>query len=214
MARKITHPALIPYIPIVDFLGALLGADSEVVLHDIADLNHSIVAIANANISGRKVGGPATDLVLRIMQNPEYQKMPWLCNYHTLSRQGRAQKSSTFFIRDEKNNIAGLLCINIDNELLIQARDLLQTLTETQPLMENLNLSERFVASSDELSLEVIKDHLPQSPERMTYQEKLAVVARLNDTGLFRLKGAVPKAAEALACAESTIYRYLSQLKP
>lgn len=46
------------------------GEDTEVLLHDVSDLDHSIVAILNGGISGRSVGGPAMDLVLSILETP------------------------------------------------------------------------------------------------------------------------------------------------
>ena len=56
------------FIPFVDFLADILGPSSEVVLNDLLDLNHSVVAIRNSHISHRQVGDPATDLALRTMK--------------------------------------------------------------------------------------------------------------------------------------------------
>lgn len=39
------------FIPFVDFLADILGPSSEVVLNDLLDLNHSVVAIRNSHIS-------------------------------------------------------------------------------------------------------------------------------------------------------------------
>ena len=56
------------YIPLVSFLGEVVGRNTEVVLHDLADIDASVVAIVNGEVSGRTVGSPATDLVLRELE--------------------------------------------------------------------------------------------------------------------------------------------------
>lgn len=48
-------------------LGAALGKDCEVVLHDLRYPDESVIAIANGDISSRKVGAPATDFILKLM---------------------------------------------------------------------------------------------------------------------------------------------------
>src|SRR4051794_26909708 len=54
---------------IVDGFGRALGRDVEIVLHDITRPSHSVVAIANGEITGRSIGssiisGPSDDLGL------------------------------------------------------------------------------------------------------------------------------------------------------
>lgn len=45
------------YKGLVPFLGEALGKDCEVVLHDFREPGHSVIAIANGNISGRTGDG-------------------------------------------------------------------------------------------------------------------------------------------------------------
>ena len=61
---EVLNKLLEKYVGFVDFLADFLGRDAEVVLHDVTDLENSVVAISNSHISGRASGGqPATDLV-------------------------------------------------------------------------------------------------------------------------------------------------------
>jgi len=120
-----------PYLPLMDFLAELLGPRTEVVLHDTSDLDRSIVALTNGHVSGRTVGGPATDLVLKVLQNHEHDDQDYLANYLAESRTGGAFRSSTFFIRDAGGEVVGMLCVNIDDEPLTRARDLLDAITAT-----------------------------------------------------------------------------------
>ncbi len=41
------NPLLKPFFPLVDFLADVFGEDVEVVLHDVLDINKSVVAIRN-----------------------------------------------------------------------------------------------------------------------------------------------------------------------
>ena len=63
------NPLLKPYLPLVDFLAVVLGKNTEIVLHDVLDIDKSIIAIGNNHISGRVVGSPATNLVLKILKD-------------------------------------------------------------------------------------------------------------------------------------------------
>lgn len=125
-----------PYLPLMDFFAELLGPRTEVVLHDTSDLSRSIVALTNGHVSGRSVGGPATDLVLKVLQNHEHDDRDYLANYLAESRTGGTFRSSTFFIRDAAGEVVGMLCLNIDDEPLARARDLLVAITATTGLVK------------------------------------------------------------------------------
>ena len=105
-----------PYVPLVDFLADYLGSNAEVLLHDLTNLEHSIVKIRNGHISGRKEGDPCTDFALRIVQKPPEDKQ-YSTNYKSCHKDGFPMKSGTFFIRNAGNRIIGMLCINIDSTL-------------------------------------------------------------------------------------------------
>jgi len=86
------------YVPLLDFLSAILGEDTEVVLQDLTKgFDHSLVYIRN-NLSNREVGAPATDFVLDIVQSKLYKQTNFLVNYRTKTESGRQLYSSSFFI--------------------------------------------------------------------------------------------------------------------
>ena len=72
------------YIPLVSFLGEVVGRNTEVVLHDLADIDASVVAIVNGEVSGRTVGSPATDLVLRELEEDSGEQVPYRVRYTCL----------------------------------------------------------------------------------------------------------------------------------
>src|SRR5579859_6106344 len=69
----------------------------EVVVHDFTDLEHSIVCL-EGNITGRSIGGAATDLLLEKASSGETSED--LHGYLTSLSGGRVMKSSTIFLRD------------------------------------------------------------------------------------------------------------------
>lgn len=101
------------FLPMVDFLEQILGKNSEIVLHDFSDPDHAIVDIRNGIVSGRKVGGPATDLALKIMHDPKYRDLPFITGYEGRGAGGKTLESATFFIRED-DEIVGMLCVNTD----------------------------------------------------------------------------------------------------
>lgn len=50
------NPLLKSYVPLMDMLGATFGQDCELILHDLADPEHSVVYVVNGSVTGRKVG--------------------------------------------------------------------------------------------------------------------------------------------------------------
>ena len=83
----------------------------EVVIHDFSDLERSIIHI-DGNISGRKVGGGATDLLLTQARSGDTVRDFY--NYQTSLPNGKKMKSCTMFLRDENGTAYGAFCINLD----------------------------------------------------------------------------------------------------
>ncbi|NRD24995.1 transcriptional regulator [Frigoribacterium sp. VKM Ac-2836] len=231
-AGRVLRAEFEPYLPLMDFFAELLGPRTEVVLHDTSDLSRSIVALTNGHVSGRSVGGPATDLVLKVLQNHEHDDRDYLANYLAESRTGGTFRSSTFFIRDAGGDVVGMLCLNIDDEPLTRARDLLAAITATTGLVKGATpgadseaipvsptvpmAAERLSMNVDELALDGVARIVAAQgvePHRMTPDEKIAAVREIERAGVFLLKGAVAQVAEALHVSEPTVYRYVRQVR-
>jgi len=209
-------PILKNFIPMVDFLASVLGDDTEVVLHDMTDINKSVIAIRNGHISGREVGAPATNLALRFLKDPQYQDQDFLSNYKSWSVDGKPLKSSTFLIRNEQHRIIGMLCINSSIERYLHLRNLLDSFVRFPEEDPGEKPVERFSQSAEELtfdSIDAVIDKEGISPSRMHKEEKLSVVRKLHNSGIFILKGAVSKTADRLMISEASVYRYLNQIK-
>jgi len=202
------------YIPLVDFLAEVLGNDAEVVLQDVADFHNSVVSIRNNHISGRKLGAPATNLVLQVMKG-NYAGRDYVANYRGLSAAGKVVKSSTYFIKDPKGTVVGMICVNMDMDKFLQFKNHLETLLHfPQEFPEKT--TERFSSSAEELAMDSMESVMEESgilPERMSQEEKIEVVRKLNKNGVFLVKGSIGRIAETLKVSEATVYRYLSKVK-
>lgn len=198
-----------PYLPIVGFLASVLGADTEVLLHDVRDVEHSIVAIANGTVSGRSVGGPATDLVLQILNDPELRNRSHITNYRSRSRSGVSFKSHTLILRNQAQLI-GMVCVNTDIRKWIQARELLSAFTQVDAIQDDRGQREQLDLTADELARTSIDHRFAEvgvEPALMSAEDRSRLIARLHDDGVFLLRGAIRDVAERLGVSEATIYR-------
>lgn len=210
------NSSLRKYLPLVDFLAEVFGNDVEVVLHDLTDVDRSVVAIRNGHISGRRVGAPATNVVLKIMKDGSENAIDYLTNYQGLSADGKALRSSTFFLHDDDRNLVGILCVNIDTSKFEQFRDYLNGIVEIRHSLNENERVERFSSTVEELafgSIDTIVNAAGVKPQRMSQDEKIEIVRKLNDDGVFLLKGAISRIATKLDVSEPTIYRYLNCVK-
>lgn len=212
---------LAQYTALVKFLGAALGPDYEIVLHDINGKDQSVAAIANGRISGRNVGAPLTDKALRFIADKTYQDQDFLCNYTGRSKDERALRASTMFIKDDGGRLIGMLCINFDPSRYQKAsQDILKLCgldgeifledNHLHPAGEVENFSDSISEVTDTVLKRYLKDGIP--PERLTQEEKMAIVKQLEERGIFLLKGAVNEVATRLHCSAASIYRYLGKI--
>ena len=218
------------YIKLTEFLGKALGPDYEVALHDLTRKDRSIIAIANNYISGREVGAPLTNMSLSILRDKSYERMDYHLHYYSINVNGKDLRSSTFFIKDS-GELIGLLCINFDDSryraisdhiLKLCHPDLFVTDVLAQPLPESeddisaRSSPEKFRNSADAVALDAINRELERmgvTPEQLTPEKRLQVIAALEAGGLFLLKGAVKSAAASLHCSPASVYRYITQIK-
>jgi len=203
------------YIPMVDFIAAIMGDNCEVVLHDITSPESSIIAIRNGYLSGRKVGGPLTDFVLKIIQNKSYKSQNFISNYKA-SAKHKFFRSSSFFIKNSQEEIIGVLCVNIDIEPFEKVKELMDKFTLISSSLEKNVSDEQLYDNVEELLSNMLQEAINTIgvvPQRMSPEEKIEVVKYLNNKGAFQLKGAVSNVARAIEVSEPTVYRYLNKLK-
>lgn len=214
------------YIPLVEFLGNALGEHCEVVLHDVTKPEQSIVAIANGHLSGRHIGGPLTDFTLGLLQQAKKKPVQYVTNYQGKGSTGHIFRSSSYFIKNEAGVIVGVLCLNYDIQPYLEARHMLdsemlkglqlgnqiiiQSEDAEEPVFENLyNTAEDTISSMISKRLQAY----PVEAKRLSVEERMQITKKLDDDGLFLLKGGISALALMLDVSEPTIYRYLSRIR-
>jgi len=95
------------YIPLVKTIAEMFGNKCEVSIHDFSHPKHSIVAIENGHITGRKIGDPITDLALSVWKKDGYENKSAdrIVNYKTKTKDGKILKSSKVFIRNNQKRL-------------------------------------------------------------------------------------------------------------
>ena len=104
-AREILNKKLQAYVTLVDFLAEFMGENTEVVLHDMTDWHHSVIAIRNGHISGRKVGDPITETNLRILRSEVHKKVPYMNNDPKKFKKNILLKEQFIILLFCKNNL-------------------------------------------------------------------------------------------------------------
>ncbi|MFA6850491.1 MAG: PAS domain-containing protein [Selenomonadaceae bacterium] len=213
------------FIPMVDFIADVIGPHCEVILHRVDSIEDSAVAIRNGYISGRQIGCPLTDLAVELIEKKVYQERSAVINYLSRTSSGEKLRSSTFFIKDEQGKLVGMLCVNVvnsaDNLLVKNLTEKLVNVLMSNKSTANVLVSEPVNEKIEESlspSIETVVDSAIEKVireydmpvERMSIDEKISIVQKLNSNGIFKIKGSVTKAASILQTSESTIYRYLS----
>ena len=212
------------FIPLAKFIARISGPRCEVLLHDLSDLEHSIIFLENGQITGRAVGGGITDFALRTVFSKKYTDKEFIANYCGQAFDGtRTLKSSTFYIRDQAGEIIGLLCTNVDITDVMKYKAILDGEVEISGgekqngiagagRLVNENFS-RTVGGLVDTTFEQTRVETGfVDPARMLVEEKKEFVLRLYEKNLFMIKGAVGEVAKRLRISEPTVYRYLREI--
>ena len=91
---------------------------------------HSIVAIENGHVTGRKVGDGASHVVLEQVRQADAQPSDHL-SYLTKTPDGKILKSSTMYIRGRNGKVVAILGINYDISSLLMVEDAVHELIDT-----------------------------------------------------------------------------------
>lgn len=213
------------FIPLVDFLETVIGHNTEIVLHDFSDLEHSVVDIRNGGISGREVGAPATDFVLKVLNGDAFSDRDHTEPYLSHSVAGKPLRSGSFFIR-ENGKLVGMLCVNVDTSLIDELGSLVAAITRTFPTDIDPQMRERVAATSpsiehfstsvDELVGRAVRDFTEtrgKAVDALSVDERMELVKSMEEDGVFLLKGAVSSVAQTLGISEPSVYRYLQKVR-
>ncbi len=188
----------------------MFAPNCEVVIHDFSNLEHSIIHL-EGGLSDRSIGGAATDLLLRRVRAGETGED--LYNYRNELPNNRLLKSSTIFLRNQDGEAYGALCINYDMSAFLRFQKVLGEFTS----VENENsVRERLSDDVHQTISGIISDTIEETGiggAVLTREEKVNLIARLEERGVFQVKNAAPIVADKFGFSRATIYNYLQEAR-
>ena len=196
-------------------LALQFGSGCEVVVHDLeaADPSHSIVAIENGHVTGRKLGDGPSHVVLEALHAGE-ERLEDRLAYLTKTADGKILKSSTVFIRDDHGRTVGIFAVNYDITILRAMGDTIAEVVGTGPSAPRE--PEPIVRSVADLLDDLIEQsvQLVGTPVAlMTKEEKVRAIRYLNDTGAFLITKSGPKVCKYFGISKYTLYNYLDEAR-
>lgn len=200
-------------VPVLDALiqglGKHFGESVEFVVHDYKkDFSKTIVAIANGNVTKREVGDSGTSIGLKIMQGQQEEEGKF--GYITQTKDGRFLKSSTIYIKDEKDKILGSVCVNCDITDAMVARNFLNSYVGASG---NDQVEATVYNNVDDLLISLINEsiHYVGTPVAMMNREqKIEGIKYLSDRGAFKIKNASTIVSKYYDVSRYTIYNYIN----
>ena len=192
-------------------VAAQFGEHCEVVVHEISERStcHSIIALENGAISGRKLGDGPSQVVLEQLGKDDACPDDHLC-YLSRTPEGKLLKSTSVYIPDENGRVAAIFGINFDISTLAMAEQALSELTSTMSrekdpparISHNVNdLLDDLIEQSDRL--------IGKPPAMMTKEDKVRAIRFLNDHGALLITKSCDKIANHFGISKYTLYSYL-----
>jgi predicted transcriptional regulator YheO len=196
---------------IVDALGQTLAPMCEVVLHDLSRPNNAIVKIEN-NLSGRSPGGPATELGLARIADPDFPDI--LANYENRFSDGRPAKSTSIGLKDSDGNFVAAICLNMEVSYFRSIASYFQKIAQTNPLEQGRN--DTIISINQPTLASEINSYAAscnKDPRSLTSDEKCELVGQLSQKGYLERRGAAEQIAQIIGSSRSSIYYYLDRDK-
>ncbi|KQV54152.1 transcriptional regulator [Duganella sp. Root336D2] len=191
---------------VADGLGRTLAPFTEVVLHDLLDPGHAVLAIHN-NLSGRAVGAPATELGLARIADPGFPQV--LANYPNTFPDGRPAKSTSVGIKDSEGQYIAALCMNVDLNLFRSLQAMLGQFSNVDPAAAVIeSLAPAAGADAIRAHIEQFAARLSTTPRALKADDRRALVRELGDAGLLEMRRSMEIIAAHLGVSRATVYNY------
>jgi predicted transcriptional regulator YheO len=203
--------------PVMRAIAAAGGPSCEVVLHNLdgtdIDLGHTIMAIENGHVTGREVGGPSTSLGLEVARDRRGDHDAF--GYRGFTSDGTELRCSSVYFHNEAGDIIAALCVNVDLSGLQQARGLLDALLQApapSPAAPHEIIGTDLVSVMDAMITQAIAE-AGTPVARMTRDDRIAVLERLDRQGVTRMRKSVEQIATRLGISRVTAYAYLDEAR-
>ena len=186
------------------------GENCEVVIHDLSkDPEHSIVFIENGHVTGRSAGEGTSKVVLEALRKKP-DELHDRINYLTETENGKILKSSTIYIRDNSNNVVGILGINYDITNFIMMDHAIKGLLSANEVEKPEKISNSVHGLLEELIEQSVR--LVGKPvSQMTREDKIRAEQCLYDEGAFLITKSSDRVSKHFGISKYTLYNYIDQ---
>ncbi|MGN6579353.1 MAG: helix-turn-helix transcriptional regulator [Bordetella sp.] len=188
---------------IAEGLAQTFAPFTEVVVHDLLDPAHAVLAVHN-NLSGRQIGHPATELGLARIMDPAYEQI--IANYPNQFADGRQAKSTSIGIKDSAGRYVAALCMNIDLTLFQSFQSAMNRFTAVEgstPVKESLDPSG---ADAIRARIDAFAAKMAATPRSLKPQNRRALMQELKAAGLLDVRRAMDTIAAHLGVSRATVY--------
>lgn len=205
------------YRIIGEFISKCFGNHIEVVLYDLRNFEKSGIKIYS-HIIGRDEKIPITEFSLNLLEDKIYEKENFITNSKGVI-EGKILRLSTLFIKDDDEKLIGMLCVNVDITKYISMSKELEEFAYfglDKNKVKKSKIIADFPKSIKEMINITLSDYLSKNGydwQRLNKEEKLYTIKKLNDKGIFNLRGGISEVSDALKVSEPTIYRYLCEVR-
>jgi len=172
-------------------------------------------------VTGRTVGDGLMDFAIE----PAFEKddREFIANiYGKTTADNKRLRLSGYYIRNEHNVLVGLLCVTADVTDYVWMKriiehELLMDLDAISNLSMEAEEGEQKALSVSEMLDVTCNQAMSQlgftDPRMMRKDDKMKIIALLNEKNLFAMKGIIKLTAAKLGMSEPSVYRYVRELK-
>ena len=193
--------------PLTRAIVEMFGPNCEALIHDVSDLEHSIVWI-EGNVTHRKIGGPVTDIGLAHLKESRDKDY---FHYISSTKDGRVLKSTSVLFRNKKGDPIASLCINLDITPYQTIEHVLHGITHYNTDEQH---TEHFSNDINEILESLIQEceqEIGKPIASISRDEKVLMVRKMDERGAFQIKRAAPLIAKRLGVTRYTVYNYLNE---
>lgn len=188
------------------------GPGCEVVLHDYSeDYMHSIVAIENGHVTGRREGDCGTNLGLELIRG--VSKIEDEYGYISYSKDGKMLKSSSIYFHDDNDRPIGAMCINWDVSNLAYSENVLKEMLKPANKKQVNEIHTNKISELLDVLIQESIDRVGKPIINMSREDKLEGLKYLDEKGAFLIKKASDRISKAYCISKNTLYNYLDEYK-
>lgn len=184
-------------------LGETFAPFCEVVVHDLLDPKHAILAIHN-NLSGRKIGDPATELGLARIADPEYPQV--IANYSNQFADGRQAKSTSVGIKDSTGRYVAALCMNVDLTLFRSLQSALGNFVSVDGATAMKESLDPAGANAIRARIDQFAARLATTPRSLKTEDRRILMRELKESGCMEVRRSMEVVALHLGVSRATVY--------